>query len=179
MIALWCALALAQAAPGSGISDLGVGPVIVGKPVPKAQLAGAEYKTSFYADAQPLEGFLLKDPEVLAIVSGGPFSKWGMDHPGEDVPEKIKKDALKKAPKLRVQMIIVTSEKWSAEGNVHVGSTFLEVKAAWTDAKLTMLPGMWEEPSCLVVKGKVSAFFRKCEGGKLSDDATVIRLVVR
>ncbi len=180
MIAFFCAVVIGQAtAPGYGIGDNGVGPYIVGKPIPKAALVGAQYYTSFYADAQPLEGFTLKDFGLIVLVEGGPFSKWGMDHPGEPVPKRIEKAALKQAPKLKIQMIVVTDPALNADGNVHVGSTFAELRAAWTDAKLTMLPGMWEEPSCVVLKGKVSAFFAKCEGGKVADDAKVIRIVVR
>ena len=160
------------------LSQDAVGPVRLGEPVPKAQLQGAEYKTSFYADAQPLEGFLLKDPAVLAIVDG-PFMKWGMDHVGEAPPDKIKKDALKKAPKLKVKMLIVTSDAVATDKGARVGSTFAEVKAAHPSAEVVVLPGLWEEPSCIARDKDVQFFFKRCPDKKIADDEKAIRIVVR
>lgn len=164
----------------AAITQNAVGPVQLGQPIPKASFAGATYKTSFYADAQPLEGFALKDPAILAIVDGGPFMKWGMDHPGLEPSEKLKKDAMKKGPKLKTSMIIVTSPDVLTDKGAHVGSTFAEVKAAHPDIKTMQLPGMWEEPSCIAQDKTIHFFFKKCPmQGPMPDDEKVIRIVVK
>ncbi len=179
---LWTPSALA-AAPA--IDQGGVGTLRLGRPVPKALLEGGEaaqrYATTFYADAQPLEGFRLLDPPVFAVVSGGPFAKWGYAHPGKPAPERVKKQAVKRAlaGKLVVEMLVVTSAELTTAAGLKVGSTFAEVRAALEGAKITHLPGLWEEPTCLVRDGTIAYFF-KCRGREpLAEASPVIRIVVR
>ncbi|MFZ5477321.1 MAG: M20/M25/M40 family metallo-hydrolase [Myxococcota bacterium] len=160
------------------IDETGVGAVRVGEPIPAGEATVARYRTRLYADAQPLEGFELADPPVLATIRG-PYETFGYDHPGEPLPAGMAEKAVAKAKRAKVEMIVVTDPAVGTAEGLHVGSTFGEVRAAWPDAKLTQLPGLWEEPSCLVERGRLVLFFAKCEGGKIGDDERVIRMVVR
>ncbi len=168
------------------IDQAGVGALRLGRPVPKALLEGGEaerrYATSFYADAQPLEGFKLVDPAIYVVVSGGPFAKWGHAHPGKPVPERVKKQAVKRAlaGKLVVEMLVVTSPELVTAAGLRVGSTWAEVRAAIKGAAITQLPGLWEEPTCLVRDGTIAYFFKGCGAAKALPEASpVVRIAVR
>lgn len=188
--ALLLSLALLPAprafAAGPAIEQGGVGTLRLGRPVPKALLEGGEaarrYATSFYADAQPLEGFRLLDPPVWAVVSGGPFAKWGYAHPGKPAPDRVKKQAVQRAlaGKLVVEMLVVTSPELTTATGLKVGSSWAEVRAAIQGAAITQLPGLWEEPTCLVRDGTIAYFFKGCRGkAALPETSPVIRIVVR
>ena len=167
------------------ISDAGVGPVLLGAPLPKshrnAAKLTAQYETTFYADAQPLEGFHLDEPAVFAAVDG-PFTTWGQRHAPAKPPRVIKEQAVKRAlaGKLAVRMIVVRDERLTTAAGVHVASAWSEVKAAYPEAKIVELPGLWEEPTCLARVGQVQFFFKRCEkGGTIGAEEKVIRIVVR
>jgi hypothetical protein len=161
------------------VTAQGVGPLALDASVPEP--AGgyeAAYTTSFYADAQPLEGFAFADPPALAYVGGGPFAKWGYDHPGEPVPAQIKTRAVTaaRAGKLRIDMIVITDPRAKTASGIGVGDAYSAIAARHPGAELQQLPGLWEEPSCAVSEGGVFFFFDAC---KTPERAKLIRMVVR
>jgi hypothetical protein len=170
------------------IADGRIGKLELGKPIPVA-LLGAHperlYATSFYADAQPLEGFALVDPPLLAVVAGGPFARWGAANPGEQAPARVRKQAaaLARAGKLRISMLVVTSPKLRTATGIGVGSRWDELRKAHPAASLRLLPALWEEPTCVAQQKTIWFFFRGCRTAQgkvaLADDATVTRVVVR
>lgn len=172
------------------IGQGGLGPLRLGQPLPKslrnAKTLGNKYRTSIYADAQPLEGFEFQELGALAVVQGGPYARWGYAHPDQPVPASIKRQAVKAAVagKLRVRMLVVTSPLVTTEKGLHAGQTWGEVRAALPGAKVAMLPGLWEEPSCIVQDGAIALFFQGCVPQKglaagLADDSRVLRIVVQ
>jgi len=172
------------------ITGEGVGPLRVGQPLPQGALgseATGRYVTTFYADAQPLEGFRLTKPPLTVFVRGGPFFDFGMSNPGQPAPKQMAEQAVRLgiAGKLIVQMLVITQPGVQTSSKIEVGSRFDEVMGAHPEAKLVVLPGMWEEPSCVVPldpRHRVQLFFAKCRRGAsppIAPDEAVIRIVVR
>lgn len=160
------------------ITSDSVGPLKLGGSItePAAGFA-ATYRTSFYADAQPLEGFALDDPPVLAVVAGGPFSHWGQDHPGDAAPADVKQRAveLARTGKLTIGMIIVTDPRPKTEREVGVGDSYASFARAYEDLKPSRFPGLWEEPSCVASQATRSFFFDRCDA---LEGAKLIRIVL-
>jgi hypothetical protein len=161
------------------ITAQGVGALRVG-----SRLAGSpgfenRYTTSFYADAQPLEGFALDEPPVFVAVSNGPFASWGRAHPGETPPYPIRKRALAmaRAGKLRVGMLVVTSQTPKTERGVGVGDDYIHFANAYPKASQpATFPGLWEEPSCVVTQKSLWFFFDRCDSPV---HAKLIRIAIR
>jgi len=162
------------------VTARGVGTLVLGVAVPEpAGRFEASYATTFYADAQPLEGFQFTDPPAVAYVKGGPFSKWGYDHPGSEAPAKIIQRAvgLARAGKLPIDMIVITDPRPKTEQGVGVGDPYTSfAKANPAATKLQRFPGLWEEPSCVVAEDTVWYFFDHCEA---PDQAKLLRIAVR
>lgn len=162
------------------VTAKGVGAVVLGAPVPEpADGFAATYESSYYSDAQPLEGFKFSDPPVVAYVKGGPFAKYGYDHVGGAVPAKIKQRAvgLAKAGKLTVDMILVTDPRPKTEHGIGVGdsyATFAQLNPS--AAKPHHFPGLWEEPTCMLSEDTIHYFFDNCEA---LDQAKLLRIAVR
>ena len=123
------------------------------------------------------------------MVSGGPFHDFGLSNaPDTKPPKTMVHQAVKlaRAGKLKLSMLVTTSAEVKTNEGIGVESTYAALKAAYPQARTLMLPGMWEEPSCLVVPrtaSKLNFFLSSCRSGgdgpTIADDATVIRLVVR
>jgi hypothetical protein len=170
----------AAANPAWKVTARGVGPLVLGAAVPEPA-AGFEtsYATTFYADAQPLEGFQFADPPAGAFVKGGPFSKWGYDHPGEEAPAKVKQRAvgLARTGKLPIDMIVITDPRPKTQLGIGVGDPYTSfAKSNPAATKLQRFPGLWEEPSCVVSEETVWYFFDHCDA---PDQAKLLRIVVR
>lgn len=170
----------AAAAPSWQITAKGIAPLALGAAVPEP-VGGydAAYTTTFYADAQPLEGFAFAEPPAVAFVGRGPFSKWGYDNPGEDVPAAIKQRAaaLARDGSLRVDMIVITDPRPKTAQGVGVGDAYATFASKNPSAtKPQQFPGLWEEPSCVVAEADLWYFFDHCDS---PDRAKLIRIVVR
>ena len=175
------------------ITDQGVGAVAIGKPLPAALLGGnleKHYVTTLYADAQPLEGFRLAEPALVAYVNGGPYHDFGMSSPGEALPDGMAAEAVKlaRAGKLTVKMLVITEPSLRTEKKIGVGSSFRDVMTRYAAPVTLRLPGLWEEPTCVAMPVKDSPlwfFFAECASSmgsrelQFDDDAPVIRVVVR
>lgn len=137
------------------------------------------YSATYYADAQPLEGFALDEPPVLAVVAGGPFAKWGESHPGEPPTALVKATAVKqaRAGKLTVDMLVTTDPRPKTELGIGVGDDFLAFSKRYPSAPApSTFPALWEEPSCVIQQGTLWFFFDRCD---TRAQATIIRIVVR
>lgn len=162
------------------ITSKGIGALKVGATVPEpADGYEVSYATSFYADAQPLEGFRLTDPPALAVVSGGPFETWGYEHPGDEAPAAIRQRAvsLARTGKLPIEMIVITDPRPKTAQGVGVGDSYASYARANPRASdLQRFPGLWEEPSCVAAQDTIWYFFDRCD---VPDQATLLRIVVR
>lgn len=179
-----------SAEPEPRISDKGIAGLAPGKPLPAAFLEGdlaKRYVTRFYADAQPLEGFQFSQPPLIAYVDGGPFYDFGMSSPGAPPPEGMAAEAAKLARDgtLKVKMIFITDPSLRTEKKVGVGSTYSDLVARYEAADTMTLPGLFEEPSCIVRPQRDSPiwfFFASCkrgdEGVEIGADDKVIRVVI-
>lgn len=181
-----------SAAPATAhITEGGVGALELGKPLPPPFVEGdlaERYVTRFYADAQPLEGFESRQPPLVVYVEGGPFHDFGMASPGAAPPRAMSAAAaeLARAGKLTVKMLLITDPTLRTDRDVGVGSTYADVVARYEAAVALTLPGLFEEPSCIVRPRPDSPlwfFFTTCTGGsdgvEINADAPVIRVVVR
>lgn len=146
--------------------------------VPEGELP-ARYEATFYGDGQPLEGFVLDNPPVLAVVTGGPFAKWGRKNPGEPASDAIKAKAvaLAKGGKLPIEMLVVSDARAKTAAGIGVGQDYAAFAKAYPQAKAPdRMPGLWEEPSCVAQQDGVWFFFDECD--KLGS-AHITRIVVR
>jgi hypothetical protein len=164
------------------ITPKAIASVRLGSKLTAAQLAGPElesrYAASYYSDAQPLEGFVLYDPPVLALVSGGPFVPWGRKNPGEPAPAEIKANALllARAGKLAVQMVVVTDPRPKTAAGISVGSDYPAFAKAYPKSRPSPFPALWEEPSCIAKQDGLWFFFDRCDS---LPQAKLIRIVLR
>lgn len=137
------------------------------------------YTTSYYADGQPLEGFALDDPPVLAAVSGGPFRAFGAKNPGVQPSEKLRADAIKlaRAGKLTVDMIVIVDPRPKTELGIGVREDYLAFEKRYPALPApSPAPALWEEPSCITQSGTITFFFDRCD---TRAQAKLIRIVVR
>lgn len=164
------------------ITPKAIANIRLGSKLTAAQLAGPElesrYAASYYSDAQPLEGFVLYDPPVLALVQGGPFAPWGRKNPGEPVPAELKANALllARAGKLTVHMLVVTDPRPKTSAGISVGADYPSFAKAYRKARPSPFPALWEEPSCVAKHDGLWFFFDRCDS---LPDAKLIRIVLR
>jgi hypothetical protein len=166
------------------LDGTGLGRVKLGAPLPPDLAVAARYHTSYYADAQPLEGFVLGSPGVLAIVDGGAFPAYGNAHPGATAPDDLRARTLAAgaASKLSVRMIVVTDPSVATANGLRVGTDLAGVRAAFPDARLQRVPPLWEDPTCLIEAAGLAFFFDRCprsDGDPPANDAKVARIVAR
>jgi len=137
------------------------------------------YRTSFYGDAQPLEGFAFSDPPALAVFTGGPFSTWGSRHVGREPPVAIqtRAAALASANRFKVHMLVITDERPKTAAGVSVGDDYATFARAYPRAPAPeAFVGLWEQPSCMVSRDTIWFFFDRCDD---ADRAKIIRIAVR
>jgi hypothetical protein len=162
------------------ISPKGVGDVLLGAKLPEPRDGfAARYRTSFYGDAQPLEGFALDEPPVLAVVKKGPFTSWGANHPGDDPPDAIKAQALARARSgaLSIGMLIITDPRPKTAEGIAVGDDYATFARAYPDlTPPEQFPALWEEPSCVISQQTLWFFFDRCDD---REHAKIIRIAVR
>lgn len=167
-----------------------VGDVAILEPLPARLLTddlADRYQTSYYADAQPLEGFALPDPPVFAAVDGGPFHPFGMATPGQPIPESMPAEAAARARRgeLVVTMIVVTDPRVVTAEGMGVGRTYVDVQRAYPELDAYTFPGLWEEPSCIArptSESSIHFFFKGCQlardGQPFEPGDEVLRVVV-
>ena len=139
----------------------------------------SSYRTSFYGDRQPLEGFVFSDPPVLAVFKDGPFSAWGANHVGKDVPEAIQTRAiaLAGAKRFKVEMLVITDPRPETVEGISVGDDYKTFAEAYPRAPAPdAFIGLWEQPSCMVSRDTIWFFFDRCDD---ADKAKIIRIAVR
>jgi hypothetical protein len=173
-----------RATPSAGtpaawlITARGVGGLRVG-----ARLSGltgdiaSRYTTALYADAQPLEGFVLEEPPVFVTVRNGPFAGYGRAHAGEPVPDAIGQRAveLAEAGKLSISTLVVTQKGPKTERGIGVGDSYASFAKAYPGAGTpAKFPPLWEDPTCVITQKTLWFFFDRCD-----ERAKLTRIVVR
>jgi hypothetical protein len=137
------------------------------------------YRTSFYRERQPLEGFEFDDPPVLALLDDGPFRSWGAKHVGHEPPEAIRTRAvaLARANRFKVAMLVITDERPATTAGVSVGDDYATFAKAYPRAPAPdTFVGLWEQPSCMVNRDTIWFFFDRCDD---ADQAKIIRIAIR
>jgi hypothetical protein len=181
----------AQEVPPPKITQTGIGLFRLGEAIPAPLLAAERkpesiYRAAYYGDAQPLEGFYFRDPPVFVVLEGGAFEQWGTRHLSDNPPPariRNKTIRLAREGKLRIEMIVITDSRLQTESGVSVGESYSEVRAAYPGAGIAALPGMWEEPSCILFEGNLNFFFSACDEQsgfwKLDPNGRLLRIVVK
>jgi hypothetical protein len=162
------------------ITPAGIGDIRLGALLSEPE-GGFEttYRTSFYGDAQPLEGFAFSDPPVLAVFTGGPFSSWGARYVGHEPPDAIQTRAvaLARANRFKVHMLVTTDSRPETEAGISVGDEYEKFARAYPRAPAPEpFRGLWEQPSCMVSRDTIWFFFDRCDN---ADEAKIIRIAVR
>lgn len=125
--------------PERRIEDGNVGDLVVGKPIPATLLTNARYEARWVADAQPMDGFYVGEPAILAIIEG-PLAG---ETPGplEPLIEKLAPKALEMARAGAVVngILIEVGGLTTAKG-IGVGSTHAELETAYGKIKLVRNP---------------------------------------
>jgi hypothetical protein len=137
------------------------------------------YRTSFYRDQQPLEGFEFDDPPVLAVFEDGPFRVWGANHVGHQPPEAIRTRAvaLARAKRFKVGMLVITDRRPATAAGIRVGDDYATFARAYPRAPSPdTFVGLWEQPSCMVNRETIWFFFDRCDD---ADKAKIIRIAIR
>ncbi len=159
------------------ITAKGVGSLRPGARLLPAGDIGAHYQTSFYSDAEPIEGFAFDEPPVFIAVRNGPFAAWGRAHAGEHVPDAIKQRAIEQAlaGKLAISMLVVTSKGPKTDRGVGVGDSYASFAKAYPGAGTpAKFPTLWEDPTCVITQKTLWFFFDRCD-----EKSKLTRIVVR
>lgn len=161
----------------SGLLDLRLAEPLPASRTQDAALA-QHYVTTFYADAQPLEGFRFENDAVYAVVAGGPFHAFGMANPGEEPSASLKAEALKRARagNLTLQMLVVDKPGVRTEKGLEVGHDSLAFERAYPGLTRGAMPALWEEPTCVASQDALWFFFDHCDSSR---PAKLIRMVLR
>lgn len=162
------------------ITPAGIGDLRLGEVLPEPEVGFEDtYRTSFYGDAQPLEGFAFSNPPVLAVFTGGPFSSWGERHAGRTPSEAIATHAiaLARAHRFKVHMLVTTDPRPKTAAGISVGDSYAKFARAYPRAPAPeAFRGLWEQPSCMVSRDTMWFFFDRCDN---ADKARIIRIAVR
>ncbi|HKP64223.1 MAG TPA: hypothetical protein VJV78_46120 [Polyangiales bacterium] len=137
------------------------------------------YRTSFYREELPLEGFEFDDPPVLAIFDEGPFRSWGKSHVGHEPPEAIRTRAVAfaRANRFKIAMLVITDRRPATAAGIRVGDDYASFARAYPRAPSPdTYVGLWEQPSCMVNSGTIWFFFDRCDD---ADQAKIIRIAIR
>lgn len=137
------------------------------------------YRTSFYGDRQPLEGFQFSNPPVLAVFKGGPFTLWSEHHAELSAPPAIQTlaSALAGAKRFNVEMLVITDRGPVTEEGISVGDDYATFARAYPRAPAPdAYRGLWEQPSCMVSRDTIWFFFDRCDD---ADKAKIIRIAIR
>ncbi|HKU42223.1 MAG TPA: hypothetical protein VJR89_28890 [Polyangiales bacterium] len=158
----------------------GIGNLRLGEALPEPEVGFEDtYRTSFYGDWQPLEGFMFSDPPVLAVFTDGPFTSWGERHAGRSAPEAIETRAiaLARAHRFKVHMLVTTDSRPKTAAGISVGDDYAKFAQAYPRAPAPEpFRGLWEQPSCMVSRETIWFFFDRCDN---ADEAKIIRIAVR
>jgi len=121
------------------------------------------YHAEYYADAQPLEGFSFSSPPVFVVLKNGPFHRWGMEHPGQQPPDRIRDTtiAYARGGRLLISMLVITDPRLQTKEGVSVGADYADVQAMYPHAIITPLPSLWEEPTCALREQGLTFFFKR------------------
>lgn len=131
-----------------------VGPVEVGSSLPAELLdddLAAHYLARYVADAQPVDAFAYESPPLLIILASGPFrtqvEKTGkLGKPASDALRAKAADDARRGAK--VKAIMVRGKGPETDAGVGVGSTLVELKAAYADLQLSALPETLGNDTC-------------------------------
>lgn len=121
------------------IENGNVGELVVGKPIPEKLLTGARYEARWVADAQPMDGFYVGDPPILASIKGPLYDV----EPGplEPLKEKLAPKALEMAKAgAVVNMILIEAPGITTAKGIGVGSTSAELERAHGKIQLVRNP---------------------------------------
>ena len=162
------------------ITPDGVGDLKLGGPLLEPH-GGFEdrYRTSFYREQRPLEGFQFDDPPVLAIFEDGPFASWAAKYAERPAPEAIRTRAvaLARAKRFKVAMLVITDRRPATAAGISLGDDYATFARAYPTAPApdTFVP-LWEQPSCMVNRETIWFFFDRCDD---ADHARIIRIAIR
>jgi hypothetical protein len=137
------------------------------------------YRASYYREQEPLEGFELDNPPVLAVLEDGPFRTWAKMHAGHEAPEAIRTRAvaLARAKRFTIGMLVITDRRPKTAAGISVGDDYARFARAYPRAPAPdTFVGLWEQPSCMVNSGTIWFFFDRCDD---ADQAKIIRIAIR
>lgn len=158
------------------IDDDGVGAVRLDAPL-RSSLVGDDadrrYVTRLIADGQPMAGFQLDDPPVLAVVGEG-------DPDGTRRPEAVRQAVQQlRGGKLSVRAIHVTDPSPRTARGVGVGSTLDELTRAHGEVRLHGVPVTYGDDRCVATVRaleRVRFHFSSCTAAR--QGAAVVRVLI-
>lgn len=175
------------------ITDVGVGDVRVGAPLPVRLLSPgtdpiSRFVLGFHADGQTHDGFRLPGIPVRALMEGsGPFTRW-FDDPKrkEDPPpdasthRRLAEEAVREARAgTQVGWIVVDGPGVRTASGIGVGSTFAEVMTAHPAARLLPQPPTFGKDECVATLSpltRVQVYFSDCRSARAGGRVTRVTI---
>lgn len=165
------------------ISQNSVGPVKLGKPLPKEILTvelEERYVAGYFADGQPYEGFRLQEPPITVLLDRGPFMRKAKASMANPTEKGLGAKALMTARKgAKVCMIIVESKDIKTDAGVGMGNDINALKAVYLDLKVNPVPPSFGNDECVAnsqTLPNVHFYFRTCKAAK--EGETVTRVII-